>query len=323
MHCLFKIIGICLLLTACNREAQHHFQGSALGTYYSITYIGKEDKMLQNEIDSILDNLSKNVSIFDSTSTISQINRNETVQLNPDFVYIFKKAQEVSQQTKGAFDITIAPIVNLWGFGKEKSNDHIPQKALDSILTFVSYTKVSVEHDRIIKQDPRIQLNFNAIAKGYAVDKVATYLIQKGYSNCLVDIGGEVVSKGNKNGIPWKIGIQIPTESKDGAMEADYTFELKERAVATSGNYRNYFEENGIRYSHIINPKTGRPERSNLLSVSVIADDCTTADAFATAFMVLGISQSLDIINRQPNLAAYFIYDEQGKFKTIKSPNFP
>ena len=190
-------------------------------------------------------------------------------------------------------------------------------------MNFVGFSKVQNNNHSLIKSDPRVQLNFNAIAKGYAVDCVAQFISDQGYSNCIVDIGGEVVALGTKLGQQWKVGIQTPTVEANGAIEAQYIFPMKNRAVATSGNYRNYIEKDGCRYSHIINPKTGQPEHSSLLSVSVIADDCVTADGYATAFMVLGIEKTLDLVEKNPNIAVYFIYDHNGKYEVKKSPNFP
>jgi thiamine biosynthesis lipoprotein len=319
-----SIVAVCALcfLMACKQEKTIHFQGFAIGTYYSITYIGKENADLPRAIDSILNDISKTFSIFDTTSVISKVNTNERVALNQDFISIFNTASELSELTDGAFDATVAPLVNVWGFGMEKQLK-ITQEEIDSLLTFVGYKKVSLQKQEIFKSDPRIQLNFNAIAKGYVVDKISDFLVAQGYSDCLVDIGGEVVARGTKNGKDWQIGIQIPTETAEGEMAADYVFALQNRAVATSGNYRQYHEENGQRFSHIINPKTGQSERSNLLSVTVIAANCTYADALATAFMVMGLDASMQFLDKHTQYAAYFIYDDKGKFRTQKTKNFP
>ena len=318
---ILAVCALCLLM-ACKQEKIIHFQGFAIGTYYSITYIGKENADLPRAVDSILNDISKTFSIFDTTSLISKVNANKTLRLNQDFIAVFNTALEISKLTEGAFDATVAPLVNIWGFGREKQIE-ITQKEIDSLMAIVGYKKVSIQKQEIIKSDPRIQLNFNAIAKGYAVDKISQYLISKGHTDCLVDIGGEVVAKGTKNGKDWQIGIQIPTETAEGNIAADYVFNLQNRAVATSGNYRRYHEENGERFSHIINPKTGQSERSNLLSVTVIAANCTYADALATAFMVMGLDASMQFLDKHPHYAAYFIYDDKGKFKTKKTANFP
>lgn len=311
-----------MFLNSCTKKEVVNFQGNSLGTYYSITYIGEENPQLPEQVDSILAEISHQFSIFDTTSILFRINRGDSIPFTTEMEEVFQISKKVSDQTNGAFDITVGPLVNLWGFGKEK-REHIDQKEIDSVMSFVGYTKMELKDQILIRKDPRIQLNFNAIAKGYAVDQVAHFLIRNGYPDCIVDIGGEVVSKGTKDGKQWQIGIQTPTESSDGAIDAQYVFPMKNKAVATSGNYRNYIEKGGERYSHIINPKTGKPEHSSLLSVSVIADDCVTADAYSTAFMVLGMEKSLAIVKKNPRLAVYFIYDKKGKFEVKKSPNFP
>ena len=238
--------------------------------------------------------------------------------LNEDFIEVFTIAQRIGKETDGALEMTIGPLVNLWGFGKDDPEyKWISQEMIDSVLTFVNYQKIHLEGDKIIKENPSIQLNFNALAKGYAVDKVADYMVAHGYMNCVVDIGGEIVAKGQKyHDQEWNIGLQTPTRTRDGEMRSEQSFHLCNRAVATSGNYRNYFEENGQRYAHIINPKTGRPEKSNLLSVTVIADQCVVADAYATAFMVMGKEKTKIFLTNHPELTCFFITDHRGQYQT-------
>ena len=311
-----------LLLTSCTKEKIINFQGSALGTYYSITYIGEENPHLQASVDSILADISYQFSIFDTTSIIYRINKGDSLPLTQEMLKVYQVSQKVSEVTNGAFDITVAPLVNLWGFGKEKRKT-VEQWEIDSVMQFVGVEKIKLQNGYVVKSDARIQLNFNAIAKGFAVDKVAQFVSDQGYTDCIVDIGGEVVALGTKNDKQWQVGIQTPTNDASGAIDSQYAFPIKNRAVATSGNYRNYIEKDGKRYSHIISPQTGNPEHSSVLSVSVIASDCVTADAYATAFMVLGMEKSIEIVKKNPSLAVYFIYDKNGKFEVKKSPNFP
>jgi len=311
-----------LTLAGCQQKELNHFEGYALGSSYTINYTGNENPCIQQEVDSLLKDISHLFSIFDSTSIVSQINQGDDIDLNNELVSIINNTLEISQKTDGAFDITVGALVNLWGFGDQIRSD-ISQNKIDSIKSFTGYEKISLRENKLIKSDNRIQLNFNAIADGYAADKVSEFLINKGYPDCLVEIGGEIMSHGNKNGKPWKIGVQFPTKEKDDAIGAGYYFELKNRATATSGNYRNYFEENGIRYTHIIDPRIGRPEKTNLLSVTVIADNCMTADGYATAFMVMGLEKSKSLLANQSSLAAFFIYDDHGKLKTYQTANFP
>ena len=299
------------------------FSGSALGTYYTITYVGEEDENLPKEIDSIFKEINHLYSIFDSTSVVSRINRNETCCYPPELITMIGKSLAVSRSTNGAFDITVGPLVNLWGFGKEKLC-HADSATIDSVRQFVGYDKLTLEGRTFTKKDNRIQLNFNAIAKGEAVDEITRHLQKKGYANCVVNIGGEVRNEGEKpNGKAWNVGIQIPTETKDGIIEANYIFNMPGKSVATSGNYRNYKEIDGERYNHIVDPRTGNCRSSNLLSVSVIASDCATADAYATAFMVMGIEESMLFLKRHTEMAAHFIYYKDGKYQYVQTDNFP
>ncbi len=309
-------------LIACTPERKNYFCGMGLGSPYAITYIGKENKQLQHKIDSIIKDFSKTLSIFDTNSLLTKVNANKSVELNKDFIDIFITSQRISKMTMGAFDPTVAPLVNSWGFGREQKRE-LTQYEIDSLKQFVGYDKVSLKKGILFKNDPRIQLNFNAIAEGYIVDKIIDFMIKQGYPNCLIYVGGEVRSNGNKLGEDWQIGIQLPTSTANGSEEIDYIFYLKDKAVSTSGNYRKYQVENGQRFSHIINPKTGRSEKSNLLSVTVVADKCLDADALATAFMVMGLNDALVLLKIHPEYAAYFIFHENGKIKHKKTSNFP
>ncbi len=311
------LLLIMLCCCSCNQLPVQHFSGTAFGTLFNITYLGEPSTTLPRQVDSLLKEINSTFSIFDTNSLISRINVGEDVPLNEDFAHVLSTSLSISQKTDGAFDCTIQPLVELWGFGREGQRHTVPQAEIDSVKQFVGSPLISLRDGRVRKADPRVQLNFNAIAKGYAVDRVADFLQTQGYENCLVEIGGEIVARGTKNGKPWKVGIQVPTEQADGAIESNESFPLQNQAVATSGNYRNYFEEEGVRYTHILNPVTGRPEQSNLLSVTVIANDCCTADAYATAFMVLGIDRATEIA-KQHNLTVWFIYTENGKFQHLK-----
>lgn len=324
---LSLLIILVILLTGCGQKKINKFQGQAFGTYYAITYVGTEDETLQNEIETVLNEINTEFSIFCGTSTVSKLNRNEDVSLSEDFLYLLNLAHKVSTATDGAFDITAAPLVAFWGFGSNKAEHPVADTtlAIDSIRQFVGYEKLHVANKKLQKDDSRIQLDFNAIAKGYAVDKVARLLESKGIADYIVDIGGELRCKGRKNAQQdWNVGIQVPTTDKNGRVESSYSFVLGDRAVATSGNYRSYKEENGERYSHIINPRTGFSEKSNLLSVTVIADDCATADAYATAFMVMGKEKSMQLLETAgKEISAHFIYYENGQYQYAQSTNFP
>ena len=318
------LLACCLLFSSCKKNEVHQFGGEVFGTYFAISYVGEENPGLTNQVDSLLQNINKLYSIFDSSSLVSKINRNEPYVPNDAFASMVRDAREISGNTSGAFDITVGPLVNLWGFGNEKG-DTVSQAAIDSVRQFVGYTKIHVGDDGlIIKGDSRIKLDFNAIAKGKAVDDVADFLVKSGYENCLVDIGGEVRAEGTKPvGKAWRVGIQVPTDTKNGVVEADYIFEMTGKSVATSGNYRNYKEINGERYNHIADPRTGDSRSSNLLSVTVIADKCAIADAYATAFMVMGVDEAMLFLENHPEMAGHFVFYENGKYQYKQSANFP
>jgi len=317
--------ALLILLNACQHKtsARKHIEGQVFGTTYSITCVTNPDDkrpLPHAQIDSLLAELSHTFSIFDTNSLIYRWNKGEDVPLNEDFLNVLRLSKTISANTDGAFDCTVQPLVHLWGFGKDGVRHTVGDDTLAAIREFVGLQLVDLQGDSILRKDPRVQLNFNAVAKGYAVDRVADWLVEQGYTDCLVEIGGEVVARGNKNGKPWKVGIQRPTETADGDKESIESMDLKDhRAVATSGNYRNYFEEGGVRYTHILDPRTGQPERTNLLSVTVLAPDCATADAYATAFMVLGHEKSAQIVKQHPELEAWFIVaEEDGKFTIMR-----
>lgn len=317
------LVAVILLFSSCKKKEVNQFGGEVFGTYFAVNYVGEADPDLPRQVDSILQNINLLYSIFDTASLVSKLNRNEPVVPTSDFAAMVEKSLRVSQETNGAFDITVGPLVNLWGFGNEKA-DTVSQAAIDSVRQFVGYQKIRICDGTVIKGDSRIKLDFNAIAKGKAVDDVAEFLVRNGYKNCLVDIGGEVRTEGTKpGGKAWRVGIQIPTDTKDGMVEADYIFEMTGKSVATSGNYRNYKEINGERYNHIADPRTGVCRSSNLLSVTVIADDCATADAYATAFMVMGLDEAMAFLNKHPELAGHLVYYENGSYRYKQSGNFP
>ena len=290
---------------------------------YAITYIDRSngilDTQLHQQVDSLLADLSHTFSIFDTNSLIYRWNKGENVELNDDFLTVLRLSKTVSTATDGTFDCTVQPLVQLWGFGKDGVRHTVGDDTLAVVREFVGFQLVDLQGDSILRKDPRVQLNFNAVAKGYAVDKVADWIAEHYGEDVLVEIGGEVAARGTKNGKPWKVGIQVPTKTADGAKESFESIPLPDhRAVATSGNYRNYFEEDGVRYTHILDPRTGRPERTNLLSVTVLAPDCATADAYATAFMVLGYDRSAQIVKQHSELEAWFIVaEEDGGWKVM------
>ncbi|RLD64269.1 MAG: FAD:protein FMN transferase [Bacteroidetes bacterium] len=319
------VVLIFFLIISCNSNSQYFSNAGFIhGTIYHITYESNNGVDLKNEIEKCMHNFDTSLSTYDPNSIISRVNNNDTnVVLDYHFKTVFKKAYEVSEKTQGAFDITVAPLVNAWGFGFEKIKN-VDSAFIDSILQYVGYQKVELNNNKIIKQNPNIMLDANAIAKGYSVDVVCDFLNEKGVENYLVEIGGEIRAKGvNKNNQFWKIGIDKPIEDTTlSSREIEDVVYLKNQAVATSGNYRQFYIKDGVKYSHTINPKTGFPVTHSLLSASVFCDDCMTADAYATAFMVLGLEKSIAIVKSTPKLEAYFIYsNKKGEFENYYTHN--
>lgn len=342
---LLILTALVVLVVSCKKPQPEVVEGFAFGTYYRVTYVSDHPLVdLQHQVDSVLQEVNNVYSLFDENSALSKFNRNEPGLWDGYFVDLLNEALRVSEKTDGAFDVTAGPLIRQWGFAKDQEGD-VSDAAIDSIMQFVGYEKLHWEScEGLKKEDPRMQLDFNAIAKGHAVDQVGKLLRELGCQDFIVDIGGELLTCGvkcrDKEPQPWRVGIQVPTQTKDGMVEADYVFEtgsaLNARmAVATSGNYRNYHERDGHRYSHIINPKTGRSEESELLSVTVVytvpmSDEsgyyCAYTDALATAFMVMGRQKAMEYLNHGKgcdHLAAYFIYFEDGKYKSEQTANFP
>lgn len=283
--------------------------GETQGTYYAITYYSHDSSNLRPAIDSLLKRFDSTASTYKPNSIISRMNANDsTVRADAMFETIFSKAMDVSTKTNGAFDITVGPLVYAWGFGltnRLKMNQHI----VDSLLPLVGYKKVKLEEGKLIKTDPRIRIDYNAIAQGYAVDVVGGFLDTKGIKSYIIDIGGEVLARGEKpNDENWSVAIEKPTQNADDDRTIQAVVLLEDMAISTSGSYRKFYEENGIRYSHTIDPANGYPVKHTLLSVSVLAKDCMTADAYATAFMVMGVEKSKEYLKNHKDLEVYLIY---------------
>lgn len=320
-----SLLTLFIIASACTSKSKYVFnEGQIFGTIYHITYESHDGTDLHEGIKQMMDSLNRSLSTYDPNSTISKVNQNKEVTLDPFFLTVFKKAEKVSALTEGAFDITVAPMVNVWGFGF-KNKENVTPELIDSLKQLVGYTKVKLENGKIVKENPGTMLDCSAIAKGFGVDVVAAYIRDKGCKNYMVEIGGEVVAHGaNPKGQTWNIGISKPEEDsffKEQQLEA--IAGLKDKALATSGNYRNFYVEGGKKYAHTIDPKTGYPVQHSLLSTTVLSDSCMTADAYATAFMVLGLDKSIEIANSIPEIEVYFIYaGEDGKLKSYFSDGF-
>lgn len=305
------LVVIAVIAFLCIRPSKgmefQHDEGFVFGTVYSVTYQYDED--IQNDIEDVLALVDGSLSPFNEKSVITAVNNNKDVVLDSMFVDVFTLASKVYEDTKGAFDITVAPLVNAWGFGF-KNGTNPSKEVVDSLCQIIGFDKVRLEKGKIVKADSRIMLDCSAIAKGYGVDAVANMLRSRGIKNFMVEIGGEVVTSGvNKHGNPWRIGVTKPDDdSLNVKNELQTVLCITDKAMATSGNYRNFYYRDGKKYAHTIDPKTGYPIQHSLLSATVIADDCATADAYATSFMVLGIDAAKRILNRHPEMMAYFIY---------------
>lgn len=318
---IFLILG----LAGCQNTPSKYIynQGFVYGTMYSIIYESPRGIDLQDEITEKFKEYTMVFSTYDKESVISKVNENRSVKLTPEFLICYNRAMEVSEITNGAFDITAGPMVNAWGFGPEKRKIMTKEK-IDSLIEITGYHKIRLENGKIIKDNPNMKLDMSAIAKGYTSDLIANFLKAKGCENYMVEIGGEVAAKGkNERGKIWTIGISKPEElvASSGGLEAK--IQLPDHALATSGNYRNFYEEDGKKYAHTIDPKTGYPVQHNLLSATVLANDCMSADAFATAFMVLELDAGIEIARNIPEIEVYFIYtDEQGNTRDYMSEGF-
>lgn len=318
---LFLIVGSIYIIRQQNTMPYQHNTGQIFGTTYHITY--QSDKDLHREIIQRLQLVDQTFSTFNDESIISKINRNEPVKLNQMFIEVFDLAKTVSKDTHGAFDITVAPLVNVWGFGFKSGTP--PTKAvIDSLRHLTGYEKVKLIGSKVRKQDPRIMLDCSAIAKGYGSDVVAQYLRSRDVENFMIEIGGEIVVQGNSDKrLPWKIGVTKPTDdSTQVNNELQTVLNVTNTAMATSGNYRRFYYKNGKKYAHTIDPKTGYPVQHNILSATVLANTCAKADAYATSFMVLGLEKTQQVLQHHPDLMVYLIYaDGQGKNKVWYSPS--
>ena len=315
----FLILATIWILARRNQKAEFNTaSGFVFGTVYKIAY--QHDADLKPEIEAELKRFDQSLSPFNDSSVISRVNRNEELVTDSFFQTCFNRSMEISRETKGAFDITIAPLANAWGFGFKKGN--FPDSAMiDSLLEMTGYEKVKLSDEgKVMKTDPRIMLSCSAVAKGYAVDVIAQLLKKKGIRNFMVDIGGEVVVHGqNPQNGPWRIGLNKPIDDSLAVnQELQAVLLVTDLGMATSGNYRNYYYKDGKKYAHTIDPRTGYPVQHSILSATVIAKDCMSADAYATAFMVMGLEEAERVADAHPDIDACFIYtDEEGKLQTF------
>ena len=315
------IVGTVLIIRQQQSIPYQHHTGFIFGTVYNVTY--QSDHDLQQEIETELKKVDAEFSMFNDTSTVSRLNRGEHPVLSSMFLDVYKLARQVSEKTGGAFDITVAPLVNAWGFGFR--NEQMPDsRQVDSLRQLVGYQHLALKGQELLMNRPGMMLDFSAIAKGYGVDAVTQLLSRHDVSNFMVEIGGEVTTRGvSPKRLPWRIGVTKPTDdSLQVSNEYQTVLNVTDRSMATSGNYRNFYYKGGRKYAHTIDPRTGYPVQHSLLSATVLASDCATADAYATSFMVMGMDGARRILEQEKGLMAYLIYtDQQGNLAVWFSPS--
>ncbi len=322
-HFIFtSIIFLTLITIGCSRNTDYrNIEGFTQGTTYHIAYSPDVTDSLDNFVSDILLRVDNSLSVYNDSSVISKLNRGDSVVIDSLFINVFNRSNEIYQISNGAFDISGAPLFDIWGFGF-KNKEHVTQTMIDSILPYVGMDKVKIENGTLVKSDKRLTLNANAIAQGYTADVIAKEFDKLGIMNYLVEVGGEIFCKGlNSKGKEWTIGIDKPVEGN--MIQGDdlqVVLSLTGKGLATSGNYRKFYEEGGEKFSHTIDPKTGYPVRHSLLSATVIAKDAMTADALATFFMVVGLNKTKEFLAANEDVQAYLVYADGEKFKVFQTP---
>ncbi len=322
------LLTVAFLFGCGKREEVSALEGKTMGTYWHIKIASSlsesQAQALRQAVEKRLDEVNQSMSTYIPDSEISRFNQwqsSEPFRISADFAKVVGRAQAISSQSEGFYDITVMPLVNLWGFGYEKTDHKPSEEQLQTALATVGYGKIHLEGQRLRKDNPQTAIDLSSIAKGFGVDALAETIEAAGHKNYLVDIGGEVRAGGTKFGAPWKLGIETPVVGSAGSSSLVLEMSGK-TALATSGNYRNYIDYDGQRAVHSIDPHTGRPRQSRLLSVTVVAEDCMSADGYATALMVSGDERAETLAAGQ-NLAVLFIYADGDKdFRIWRSPEF-
>ena len=305
-------------MVGCNNVKKQQFMGITQGSYYSITYFDEQNRDFSRDFDSIFQEIESTLSLWDENSIIRKVNRNDTtVVLNQIFIDNFNYAMRAAEISGGYFDPTVGPLVQAWGFHFKEGMEMTPE-IVDSLKQLVGYRKIKIENGKVIKENPNMTLDFNAVAQGYTTDVIGDFLLSKNVNDFLVDVGGEILARGRKpNGDLWKVGIEKPAESKDAERIVQEIVDLDNRSIVTSGNYRKYVERGGKRYSHSLNPMTGYPSENSLLSATIIVENTAWADCLASICMVVGFDKAIEIIESSDcDVDAYFIYiDDNGEVK--------
>jgi thiamine biosynthesis lipoprotein len=327
MRRIFVFLAFLGLFSGCRIQKEAvkiQLTGEAQGTYFTITYFDKNERNLQSEFDSVFAAINHSASLWDSNSLITRINANDPDALPDAFLLKnFHLALQIAEETNGYFDFTIGPLVQAWGFGLKKRDSMSPEK-VQEILPLIDYHKVRLVDRKFVKENPKMLLDFNAIAQGITVDELADLLLTKGIDRFLIDVGGEIYANKTKpDGNLWKVGIEQPSKQNDEGRTIQQIVTLKNQGLATSGSYRNFYEIDGKRYSHVIDPKTGYPVNHQLLSVTVLAPDAGLADGYATAFLVMGVEKAIEIIKKLHDVEAFFISaTKEGGYETFATEGF-
>lgn len=324
MRRFFGWIVCLMVLASCEKQPEKIvLQGLAQGSYYAVTYFDEQNRNFQQEIDSIFRAVDVSVNLWVDGSVICKVNRNEEVTLDEIFIDNFNIAQEAAELSDGYFDPTISPLVAAWGFSN-KTGDSITPQLIDSLKQLVNYRNIRIENGKVVKANPDMKLDFNAIAQGYTSDLIAAFLESRGIKNYLVDTGGEIMAKGCKpNDQPWIVGIEKPAANWDSERTVQTCIALRDKGLVTSGSTRKYIERNGKRYSHCIDPKTGYPVEHNVLSVTVLAENSVWADALASICMVMGMEKSLPLIEKMDGVEAYYIFvNGKNELETFATDGF-
>ncbi len=318
---IVALLSLLLLISGCGNKLKYKtIDGFTQGTTYHIVYSTDSPDSLNGVVDKALADIDNSLSVYNDSSIISKINRGEDISPDSLFIVVFNRSAEIYKISKGAFDISGAPMFDVWGFGF-KNKEKVNQSDIDSIKQFVGMDKVKIENGKVVKADPRLSLNANAIAQGYTSDVIAREFDKLGIMNYMIEVGGEIFCKGqNSKGTEWSVGIDKPIEGNViPGEELQEILSLSGKGLATSGNYRKFYEEDGKKYAHTIDPRTGYPVTHSLLSATVIAVDAMTADALATYFMVVGLDEAKAYLAANSDVDAYLVYTEGEKFQVYKT----
>jgi len=322
----FSLLILALLIISCQPALQNtKISGPVFGTAYNITYYSESEEQFNEQFDSLFGAINKSLSTYLEDSDISKINRNAAAIVDDHFKIVFDASKQIYAETDGAFDPTIGAVVNAWNFGPEGKVIDLDSLKIKSLMASVGLNKVRIIEDRVAKENPITFLDFNAIAKGYGVDVISKFLESQQIENYIVEIGGEIRCKGLnvETEKPWRVGVEKP--NFDGTQSLLKAIEMQDEAMATSGTYRKFHTDSlGNRYSHIIDTKTGYPSKTNLLSVSVIADNCMFADAYATAFKAMGIEKVKSFLKTHSELKVFLVFEnDNNELETLSLNGFP